>query len=256
VNEFSTLTEAEADQLEQQGRLIRVTGNAGMDTELWVKWEEVNTFITETPLSRSYVIDRGNGVFTFGNGRNGRIPAVSEDGNIRVIYTTGGGKRTNVASGMISGIERSIGFVSGVTNPKPFYGGCDIETVYEAIERNAVMLRTQGKAIAARDYERLTACASRCVERVRCYRGKNSLGAPERGAVTLVVRKKDNSEFSKVREDIRRFLLPRIAGGIVSSNLLYITEPTFVIINVRAEIATKEINGIFDLKRNVEEKLH
>ena len=254
VNEFSTLTEAEAEKLEKQGRLIRVTGSAGMDTELWVRWEEVNTFITENSLSRSYVIDRGNGVFTFGNGRNGRIPAVSDDNNIRVRYTVGG-KRTNVDPGKISGIERSIGFVSGVTNPKPFYGGCDIETVYEAIERSAVMLRTQGKAIAARDYERLTMCASRCVERVRCYRGVNSYGAPERGAVTLVVMKKDNTEFSKVREDIRRFLLPRIAGGIVSSDLLYITEPTFVIINVRAEITVKEINGIFDLKRNVDEKL-
>ncbi len=255
VNEFSTLTEAEAEKLEEQGRLIRVTGNAGMDTELWVKWEEVNTFITEDPLSRSYVIDRGEGTFTFGNGRNGRIPAVSEDSNIRVVYTTGGGKRSNVEPGRISGIERSIGFVSGVTNPKSFYGGCDIETVYEAIERSAVLLRTQGKAIAARDYERLTMCASRCVERVRCYRGINSAGAPERGAVTLVVMKKDNTEFSKVREDIRSFLLPRIAGGIVSSKLLYITEPTYVIINVRAEITAREINGIFDLKRNVEEKL-
>ncbi|MBP5605274.1 MAG: baseplate J/gp47 family protein, partial [Ruminiclostridium sp.] len=255
VNEFSTLTEAEAEELERQGKLIRVTGSDGIDTELWVKWEEVNTFITENSLSRSYVIDRGNGIFTFGNGRNGRIPAVSEDDNIRVVYTTGGGRRTNVEVGRIGGIERSIGFVSGVTNPKQFYGGCDIETVYEAIERSAVMLRTQGKAIAGRDYERLTMCASRCVERVRCFRGVNSTGLPERGAVTLVVMKKDSTEFSKVSEDIRHFLLPRIAGGIVSSDLLYITEPTFVIINVRAEIAVREINGIFDLKKNVEEKL-
>ncbi len=256
VNEFSTLTESEAKELERQEKLIRVTGSAGMDTELWVKWEEVNTFINENSLSRSYVIDRGNGVFMFGNGRNGRIPAVSEDSNIRVVYTTGGGRRSNVDVGRISGIERSIGFVSGVTNPKQFYGGCDIETVYEAIERSAVMLRTQGKAISGRDYERLTKCASRCVEKVRCFRGINSYGAPERGAVTLVVMKKDNTEFSKVSEDIRHFLLPRIAGGIVSSDLLYITEPTFVIINVRAEITVREINGIFDLKRNVEEKLH
>jgi hypothetical protein len=252
VNEFATLTEAEADALEKEGRLTRVTGNAGMDTELWVKWNEVSSFAMEGNTSRCYVIDRSSGRFTFGNGRKGRVPPVSDIDNIRVRYTTGGGDRTNVEPGGITALERSYGFVSQVSNPKRFYGGCDAETVNAAMKRSAVMLRTQGKAVTARDLESLTFNASRNIRKLRCVCGRNASGGRERGAVTLVVLKKEHSEFSRIRNDIRSYLSGRLPGSIVSADSLYITEPTFVKINVRADIKTKELNGIFELKKSVE----
>ncbi|MBP3858077.1 MAG: hypothetical protein IK990_20935 [Ruminiclostridium sp.] len=252
VNEFAEITAGEAEELEKQGRIIRVTGNGGMDSEIWVKWTEVNSFVTADSDSRCYTIDRSAGKIMFGNGRKGKIPAVSDVGNIRVIYTTGGGERTNVEAGGITSLERSYGFVSGVTNPKRFYGGCDTETVREAMRRCAVMLRTQGKAVTARDIESLTFNASRCIRKVRCVSGRNASGGRERGAVTLVVLKKPHSEFSRIRGDILNYLHDRLPGSIVSAESLYITEPTFVKINVRAEIKTVGINGIFELKRNVE----
>ena len=256
VNEFLSITEQEVEKLESEGRIIRVSESSGMDSELWVKWQEVNTFVTEDNNSRCYIIDRSNGVITFGNGRNGRIPSVSDVDNIRVVYTTGGGTRTNVNIDTIRNIERSIGFVSGVTNPKKFYGGCDTETVYEAIRRSAVLLRTQGKAVSARDFEYLTMNASRSIERVRCFSGRNAFGVKESGAVTLVVLRKENSEFSRIREDIKSYLLPRISESIVSSDSLYITEPEFITINVRAELTVNGINDIFELKKSVEERLN
>ena len=252
VNEYSTLTESEAAGLEEEGRVIRVTGSGGMDTEIWVKWNEVSSFAAEDDRSRCYLLDRSTGRFTFGNGRKGRIPSISDAANIRVIYTTGGGDRTNVAPGGISGLERSYGFVSGVTNHSRFYGGCNAETVHEAMKRSAVMLRTQGKAVTVRDLESLTFNASRSIRKVRCLCGRNSYGAAERGAVTLVVLKKENSEFGRIRKDIESYLQGRLPGSIVSGNSLYITEPTFLKVNVRTEIKTKEINGIFELKKSVE----
>lgn len=255
VNEFSSITDTEADMLEQEGRIIRVTGSGGLDTETWVKWEEVSSFAMEDNSSRCYVIDRSSGSFSFGNGRKGRIPPVSDINNIRVIYTTGGGERTNAAIGGITGLERSYGFVSGVTNHKRFYGGCDTETVNEAMKRTSVMIRTQGKAITARDLETLTFNASRSIKKLRCVSGRNAHGGRERGAVTLVVLKKEHSEFSRISEDIRLYLKDRLPGNIVSDERLYITEPTFVKINVRAEIKTKEINGIFELRKSVEKCL-
>lgn len=255
VNEFSSLTGSEADALEAEGRLIRVTGSDGIDTGLWVKWEEVNTFAMEDNNSRCYTLDRSSGKFTFGNGRKGRIPTVSDVDNIRVIYTTGGGERTNLMPGGISGLERSYGFVSGVDNPKRFYGGCDAETVYEAMRRSSVMLRTQGKAVTVRDLESLTFNASRNIRKLRCVCGRNASGAKESGAVTLVVLKKEHSEFARIRNDIKDYLKDRLPGSIVSADRLYVTEPTSVKINVRAEISTKELNGVFELKKSVEKCL-
>ncbi|MBR5089670.1 MAG: baseplate J/gp47 family protein, partial [Ruminiclostridium sp.] len=255
VNEFAYITDHEAEKLDEEGRIIRVAGSDGITTEIWVKWKEVRSFAMEDYDSRCYVLDRSSGRFIFGNGRKGRIPSASDVDNIRVLYTTGGGERTNVEPGSITGLDRSYGFVSGVDNPKRFYGGCDSETVHEAMRRSAVMLRTQGKAVTVRDLESLTFNASRNIRKIRCVSGRNDTGGKERGAVTLVVLKKEHSEFSRIRSDIKNYLRGRIPGTITSDDKLYVTEPTFVKINVRAEIKTKELNGIFELKKSVEKCL-
>ena len=255
VNEFASITDRETEILEREGRIIRVVGNGGLDTEIWVKWTEVSSFAMENNDSRCYTVDRSAGRFTFGNGRKGRIPPVSDINNIRVLYTTGGGDRTNVSAGGITGLERSYGFVSGVSNPKRFYGGCDAETVEEAMRRSAVMLRTQGKAVTARDLESITFNASRNIRKLRCVSGRNASGVRERGAVTLVVLKKKHSEFSRIRADIKDYLRDRLPGNVISGDSLYVTEPTFVKINVGAEIKTNQLNGIFELKKSIEQCL-
>ena len=255
VNEFGIISEAEADAREKDSGIIRISGNDGMTSEIWVKWEELNSFAMADNNSRCYLLDRNTGKIVFGNGRKGRIPPVSDINNIRVIYTTGGGERTNVEVGNITGLERSYGFVSGVTNHKRFYGGCDTETVNEAMKRSSVMVRTQGKAITARDLETLTFNASRSIRKIRCVSGRNAHGSRERGAVTLVVLKKEHSEFSRIAEDIRDYLKNRVPGNLIADGSLYVTEPTYVKINVRTEIRTKNINGIFELKKSVEKCL-
>lgn len=252
VNEFLSITETETEALDREGRINRVRDSSGLVREIWVRWTEVDTFADADNNSRCYVADRGSGSITFGNGRKGRIPAASDTDNIRVVYSTGGGVRSNAAAGEINGMERSIGLVSAVTNPKRFYGGSDRETVYEALHRNSVMLRTQGRVITAHDLEELSMLGSRSIEKVKVFSGRNIMGAPERGVVTLVVLRSDESEFSRIRDDLKSFLLPRIAGALASSDGLYITEPTFIRIDIKAELACDSLNGIFELKRSVD----
>lgn len=252
VNEYQTITDEEAIALEAQGRLKKITDSAGMIKEVWVKWNEVDTFIMEGSLSRSYMVDRGRGTVTFGNGRKGKIPSASDDENIRVYYTTGGGSRTNALAGEVSGMERSIGLVSAVTNSKSFYGGSDTETIYEALKRSAVMLRTQGRAITVRDIEELALCSSVCIKKVRCFGGRNISGGRESGAVTLVVLKSENCDFSKLRRELKSYMLPRMSGALARDDSFFITEPTFIVMNIKAEIAARSLDGIFELKRNVD----
>ncbi len=253
VNELHTITEAETERLAKEGRIIRTTDDTGIVTEVWVRWKEVSTFIDEDSSSRCYIADRSAGTVTFGNGRKGRIPSASETDNIHVIYTTGGGERSNAPKGTISTMERSIGLISSVTNPKNFYGGCDTENVYKALERNAVMFRTQGKVVTAHDLKELALCASRSIRGVRVYSGMNMAGENENGAVTLVVLKASGSRFSHVRSRLREYLLPRIVGSVAAADSLYITEPTFVVMNIKTELAAASIDGIFNLKRRVTE---
>ena len=149
-------------------------------------------------------------------------------------------------------MERSIGLISSVRNPKSFYGGSDTETIYKALRRNSVMLKTQGKAVTARDLEELAMYASNCVKKVKVFSGRNIDGESERGVVTLVVLKKRDAEFSRIRSDMRKYLLPRLPGIITSSDSLCITEPTFIRIDIKAELAADTLSGIFELKRSVD----
>lgn len=252
VNEYPAISDDEVLALEKEGRIRKVTDSAGMITEVWVKWNEVDTFIMENARSRSYTVDREKGSVIFGNGRKGRIPSASDEDNIAVYYTTGGGARTNVEAGSVSGMERSIGLVSGVTNPKSFYGGCDTETVFEALKRSSVMLRTQGRAITARDFEELALCSSSCIEKVRCFSGRNLTGNPERGAVTLVVLKSPNCDFSRLKNEIRNYMLPRMSGALAGENAFFVTEPTFIRMNIKTELVARSLDGIFELKRTVD----
>ena len=252
INEIDSIREKELAELENDDRIIRVSGSGGIDSEIWVKWSEVNSFAVENNESRCYLLDRSTGKITFGNGRKGRIPPVSDVNNIRVRYTTGGGERTNIPAGKIGGLERSYGFVSTAVNPKSFYGGSDTETIHQAMRRNAVMLRTQGKAVTIRDLESITFNASRNIRKLRCISGRNASGSPESGAVTLVVLKRENSEFVRIKNEIDEYLKDRLPGNLISDKNLYIVEPTFVKINVRAEIQTDDINGIFELRKNAQ----
>ena len=255
VNEFLTITDAEAEKLEREQRLLRVTDETGIVTEAWVRWEEVKTFVDADNTSRCYVVDRSAGTVTFGNGRKGRIPSASDNNNLRIVYTTGGGERSNAEAGAVVGMERSIGLVSTVTNPKRFYGGRDTENVYDALERSAIMLKTQGKAITASDMEELARFACRSVEKVKAFGGRNMAGESERGAVTLVVLKTPHAEFSRIRDDLRAYLLPRIAGSIASADALYITEPVIVRMDVKLEFAADTLSGLFELKKSIETSL-
>ena len=253
VNEYPALTGEECRALLSEGRLREVTDNAGMVTEQWVKWNEVGTFITEDGSSRSFLTDRSKGIVRFGNGRKGKIPPASSTDNIKVVYTTGGGKRSNAEPGSIVSMERSIGFVTSVTNPKQFYGGCDTQTVFEALKHSSVMLSTQGKAVTVRDFEELAFAASRSVGKVRCFKGRNISGEPEHGAVTLVVLKDRDCDFSTLRRKLTEYMLPRMAGLLASSGKFYVTEPTFVSMNIKAELAAGGLEGIFELKRKAEQ---
>ena len=252
VNEFSTITAEEISALEREHRIVRDVSVGGIDTEIWVKWNEVSSFVMEDGNSRSYIIDRSNGRFWFGDGRKGRIPPVSELNNIRVEYTTGGGERTNVGVDSITSLERSYGFLSSVTNPKRFFGGSDTETLQDAMKRSAVMLRTQGKIVTAHDLESLTFNASRSIRKLRCVNEFSVSGSGNRNAVTLVVLKKKDADFGRVKDEIKAYLHGRLPGSIVPGSGLLITEPTFVKINVRVEIKTDIQSGIFELKKRVE----
>ncbi|NLL17603.1 MAG: hypothetical protein GX262_01100 [Clostridia bacterium] len=259
VNEFEELSEEQLVSLKANREVRCVYDEAGLLKEAWVKWERVGDFLNSSPTDRHYIANPTEGYILFGNGKYGRIPGTSKEPNIMVEYKTGGGRRTNLPAGAVQKLDRAIGFINQVSNPTELSGGYDVEALSEAIGRSSALLRTQGKAVTARDFEELVKQATRNVEMAKCFAGYDGNGHKKPGAVTLVVLRKDyrtnRTRFASVREEIYKYLEQKVHGNLIALNKLFIIEPKFVELRVRAEIRVSDMNKVFAVKKSVQERL-
>ena len=229
------------------------------EEERWVVWEEVPDLELCPGGNRVCQIDRDAGTVKFGNGSHGRVPPFGRSEGIRVHYRCGGGIRGNVGPGKVNKLNRTVGFVSGISNPMALWGGLDPETPAEAIRRCSARLRHWDRAVTTRDYEELALEASGVLQKVRCFGGKNDRGEKEAGAVTLVIypenRQGDKNFFYAVQEDIRKYLEPRMDPGILKRGQLFITEPKLAEVQVRAEVTVESFHDIFQVRRKGQERI-
>lgn len=259
INEIDELNDEQLLELKTHRDVRLVRDETGLLKEAWVKWDRVDDFLNSGPADRHYVANRTEGYILFGNGRCGRIPPTGKEPNITVRYKTGGGERSNLPAGAVQKLNRSIGFISEVCNPTGLTGGYDVEPLNRAIGRSAVLLRTQGKAVTTRDFEKLAMYATRNVEMVRCFAGYDEKGCKKPGNVTLVVLRKDyktdRTRFAPVRDEIYRYMEGRVNGNLISLDRLSIIEPRFVELRVRAEISVSDMNKVFAVKKGVQNRL-
>jgi predicted phage baseplate assembly protein len=150
---------------------LQVAGEDG-----WETWQQVTSFAQSGPADRHFMLDPVGGEVIFG-------PAIRQpDGALRYYgavppkssairipqYRTGGGRRGNVAKGMLQVQRDPVPFVSTVTNRRPASGGVDGESVQDAAARGPLLLRTLDRAVTAEDYELLARGVAPEAARVRC----------------------------------------------------------------------------------------
>ncbi|HEV8561807.1 MAG TPA: putative baseplate assembly protein [Actinophytocola sp.] len=151
--------------------LVEVGGEDG-----WAEWWEVTSFAQSGPRDRHVMLDRVSGEVVFGPAVRqpagdfrlyGAVPPKAA--TIRVPeYRAGGGRRGNVARGMLTVQRDPVPFVSEVTNRKAASGGVDAESVDDAAVRGPLLLRTLDRAVTAEDYEQLARAAAPQAARVHC----------------------------------------------------------------------------------------
>jgi predicted phage baseplate assembly protein len=142
----------------------------------WDEWRPVESFAHSDAADRHFQLDWVTGEIVFG-------PAVREpDGGLKQhgavppkgaalrlpSYRTGGGRRGNVARGLLRVQRDPVPYVSRVENRRAAIGGVDGESVDEAAVRGPLALRTRDRAVTVEDYEQLGREAAPDVARVRC----------------------------------------------------------------------------------------
>jgi predicted phage baseplate assembly protein len=170
----------------------------------WEEWQEVPGFAGHKGHEKIFDLDHTAGEVVLG-------PAVRQaDGTMRGYgatppkgaqlrlraYRTGGGRRGNVARGMITVLKSSVPFVRAVTNRRPAAGGVEPEEIENAKVRGPIVLRTGDRAVTAEDYEELARHAAPEVARVRCAAAGD--GADPGAVRVLVVPAADDDELGRL----------------------------------------------------------
>jgi predicted phage baseplate assembly protein len=189
---------------DQRQLVVEVAGDEG-----WEEWSEVSSFAQSGPEDRHVTVDRVSGEITFG-------PAIRQpDGSVRAYgavpaknaairvpeYRTGGGRRGNVATGMLRVQRDPIPFVSSVTNRRSATGGVDGESVRDAAMRGPLLLRTLDRAVTTEDYEQLARATAPEAARVRCIPDEESPGGVRVLVVPAVPSHGEEVEFGVLRLD-------------------------------------------------------
>jgi hypothetical protein len=134
----------------------------------WQEWTVVADLDFSGPGDRHVIVDRAQCLVRFGNGLTGRIPMLARltaerAANGKVQYFVGGGSGGNLGDNLCweSVIDEALTARSAIDevltahNVVPADGGKEPETIAEARERAASVLKQRSRAITREDYEAL-----------------------------------------------------------------------------------------------------
>ena len=155
-------------------------------------WVAVRDFAHSGPDDRHYRLDPVAGEVQFGPevrhaaGELRQYGAVPPLGSRLVMsaYRVGGGRRGNVARGVIRVLKSSVPYVTQVENRHPAAGGVDGETMDNAKLRGPLELRASGRAVTADDFEVLARDVAPDAARVACLPATTN-GAAASGTAAL-----------------------------------------------------------------------
>ncbi|RAV09237.1 putative baseplate assembly protein [Paenibacillus contaminans] len=248
IDETEHLGEEELESLEASGAECNVLRDSeGNLQRIRILWQPVGSLGDSQPKDRHYVIDRNSGKLLFGDGVRGM--AVPEGGErIRVSYKVSAGRRGNVGRKQIAALHQSIAFVQTVENPEPAAGGCDGETVQEAIRRGPQLIKHRDRAVTADDFEWLAREAYPNIAKVKCLANVNVRMEREIGSITLVVLAKDGLQggqgFPELKREVEKYMLERVPSVVAFPENIQVIEPAYLEISVHVVMAVTNMDHI------------
>ncbi len=125
------------------------------------QWHSTPDLSFHGSADRVFIVDRQKGELCFGDGLNGRLPVLANDGSkqIAIRYCVGGGSSGKVGENLEwdeipKVIDTNINLLKSI-NVVYSEGGAEAETMTEARERVAAMLKQCTRAVTSEDYEKI-----------------------------------------------------------------------------------------------------
>lgn len=252
VDEVSVLPLADAQQLAaDQPEDVRLEWEDSVLRHCWVRWQQVPDLALAPAGMRAFVLDPYEGTVSFGDGRQGRVPA-SGDHTIRVRYVSGGGARGNVPAGQVNSLVGALPRISGVRNLTTMSGGTD-RFPKERIEAvGNKRLRHRGRAASARDFEEIVLEEFPQVMHVKCFSGRDEKGAPAPGHVTVVVTGTDDGHAADALCDrIYSYLAKCSSCCLAAEGRLHVCPATVITVNTRISVELEQLDQAAEIQREI-----
>ena len=225
-------------------------------------WVQVGDFNASGPDDPHYTLNATTGQVMFGDGVYGRIPTANlANPNTSVVareYLWGGGKKGNLAAGLIRDLQTFVEGVDSATNSRPSYGGTDEETVDQAKRRAGDSLKNKGRAVTAEDFEAL----AKETPLVRILRAKalpltmpQFPGAQIPGAVTVIVVPEADGPRPTPNESTLRAVCQCLNKARLLTTDVWVMAPVYRTLSVQAEIIVRGDEDLATVKRSIEDRL-
>ena len=248
VKEGEIIPEDERKNLSLEG-IREIQDSTGKVKETWIRWKAVEDFTNSEPTSRDYMVDRSMGMVTFGDGENGMIPPIGRD-IIRADYKSGGGVEGNLPVNEITVLKSPIGGIDHIINNEPSEGGSDTEMLEEVFERGPHLIKHRDRAVTREDFERLASEASDYIARTKCV--------PEGDTLYIIVIPKGEEDkplpSRGLKEIVKNHLISR-SLNLISTERIRIIDPSYVEIQVTADVIPKSIEYAVPLEKEILKRL-
>ncbi len=246
VNELATLSEGERTAFVESDdvEVDKVINDQGTTTAFWIRWLPIDDLAAASATDRVYRIDLTFGQIQFGDGQRGMVPPTDRD-NIKATYQSGGGAQGNVPAGLITALRTTMPLVDSVANPISAGGGSDTEALDRALERGPQRIKHRNRAVTAEDFEWLTREASQAIARVKVLPTFNDRGQFDTGWVTVIIVPESQEArplpSPQLRAQVEQYLRQRSANLVAFPRRVQVTGPTYVEVNVTAELVPTQI---------------
>ena len=227
---------------------------------VWVRWHEVENWLSSTHRDRHFVVDRETGQIIFGDNIHGRMPPAGTN-NVRLRrYQTGGGTAGNKPRGTIEQLRTTVPYVDKVINLEAAFGGQDLEDWGSLSERGSRWLRHRDRAVTAEDYEDLAKLAAPIVARAKCYSSEDRVTDPlgkntRRGMVSVVVVPRSADARPQPDLELLRRVRDFLSARCAPEASLVVLAPEYVRICVEADVVPQSAYLGASVKTRCEEKL-
>ena len=224
------------------------------ETEQFPMWDD--EFVEERAwdYKRCYRLDRLTGEIFFGDGIHSEIPRVTDDTAFRVSLRISSGEAGNVAQDTLTVMPEEKLFIDSVYNPIRAYGGSNMETVSEALERGADKICSRERFVTAADYKKAVLRFSGVIDKVSIIPGLTRDNKEDASALSIVLLMKDYYEGSFSFHRIEAQLLKHLISGSeisILTNKLHIVEPIFVSVQVTVWTEVMDMDDSFEVQNSI-----